>query len=68
MSGANSLSLERIAHAARVIDPVFLHTPQFVSSALSDRLGVRRALQRLLTPPCRFPCTACAFYARSGYT
>jgi len=30
--------------------------------------GVRRALQRLLVPPCRFACTACAFYARSGYT
>jgi hypothetical protein len=30
--------------------------------------GVRRALQRLLTPPCRFACTACIFYARSGFT
>jgi hypothetical protein len=30
--------------------------------------GVRRALQRLLSPPCRFACTACAFNARSGFT
>ena len=51
MNDASPLSLERIAHAARVIDPVFLRTPQFLSGALSDRLGVRRALQRLLTPP-----------------
>ena len=35
MNDVSSLSLERIAHAARVIDPVFLHTPQLVSGALS---------------------------------
>lgn len=30
--------------------------------------GVRRALQRLLSPPCRFTCSACDFYALSGHT
>jgi threonine dehydratase len=35
------LSLDRIAEAARIIDPVFLDTPQFVSGPLSEALGVR---------------------------
>ncbi|MGH9961116.1 MAG: hypothetical protein ACREBC_29010, partial [Pyrinomonadaceae bacterium] len=35
------LSLERIREAARVIDPVFLNTPQFLAEALSERLGLR---------------------------
>lgn len=35
------LSLERIEHAARVIDPVFTGTPQFVSDTLSEQLGLR---------------------------
>ena len=35
------LSLERIAEAARIVDPVFLATPQFVSDPLSDALGTR---------------------------
>ncbi|HEX5326412.1 MAG TPA: pyridoxal-phosphate dependent enzyme [Acetobacteraceae bacterium] len=35
------LSLDRIAEAARVIDPVFLATPQYVSEPLSEALGVR---------------------------
>src|SRR4029434_10170785 len=39
------LSLERIPQAAQTIDPVFLHTPQFVSEPLSDVLGVRLALK-----------------------
>lgn len=33
--------LERVEHAARVIDPVFLHTPQFVCEPLGEELGVR---------------------------
>lgn len=33
------LSLERIAEAARAIDPVFLNTPQFVDPELSRRVG-----------------------------
>lgn len=35
------LSLERIREATEVIDPVFLHTPQFISDGLSERLGLR---------------------------
>jgi len=35
------LSLDHIAKAARIIDPVFLATPQFVSEPLSETLGVR---------------------------
>jgi threonine dehydratase len=39
------LSLERIEEAARIIDPVFLHSPQFVCEPLSDELGSRVALK-----------------------
>lgn len=35
------LSLERIQEAARVIDPVFINTPQFLAEALTERLGLR---------------------------
>lgn len=42
---AHRLSLERVEHAARVIDPVFLHTPQFVCEPLGNELGVRLALK-----------------------
>jgi threonine dehydratase len=33
------ISLARIEEAARVVDPVFLNTPQFLSEPLSERLG-----------------------------
>jgi threonine dehydratase len=36
-----SLSLERIAEAATVIDPVFLDSPQFFSESLGRELGCR---------------------------
>jgi threonine dehydratase len=39
------LSLERIEQAARVIDPVFLNTPQFVCEALVEKLRTRLALK-----------------------
>lgn len=39
------LSLERVERAAGVIDPVFLHTPQFVCEPLGGELGVRMALK-----------------------
>jgi threonine dehydratase len=42
---ASRLSIERIEEAARVIDPVFLRTPQFVCEPLGDELGVRLALK-----------------------
>jgi threonine dehydratase len=38
-------SLERIEEAVRVIDPVFLDTPQFECEPLGDRLGARLALK-----------------------
>ena len=40
-----SISVANIEHAARVIDPAFLHSPQFFSEPLSRRLGVRTALK-----------------------
>jgi len=40
-----SISLDRIREAARVIDPVFLHTPQYECEPLSDRLGTRTVLK-----------------------
>ncbi|MCA1669435.1 MAG: threonine/serine dehydratase [Thermomicrobia bacterium] len=39
------LLLERIEQAARIIDPIFLHSPQFVCEPLSDELGVRLLLK-----------------------
>jgi threonine dehydratase len=35
------LTLARIEEASRVVDPVFLRTPQFLSEPLSDVLGLR---------------------------
>lgn len=42
------LSLAGIARAARIVDPVFLNTPQFVDEALSIALG-RRVLVKVET-------------------
>jgi threonine dehydratase len=42
---ASALSLERIEQAASVIDPVFLHSPQFEHERLSQRLGMRCVLK-----------------------
>jgi len=39
------LSRERIEHAAKVVDPVFLNTPQFVCEPLGEELGLRLALK-----------------------
>lgn len=38
-------SIERIEHAARAIDPVFLHTPQFEAEALGAVLGCRTVVK-----------------------
>ena len=38
-------SRDRIAEAARAIDPVFLNSPQFVCEPLSDELGTRLLLK-----------------------
>ena len=41
MTETRRLSLERIAHAATVIDPVFLNSPQFLVTSSSQQLGCR---------------------------
>ncbi|TMC83113.1 MAG: pyridoxal-phosphate dependent enzyme [Chloroflexi bacterium] len=40
-----SIKIERIRDAAAVIQPVFLHSPQFVCEPLSERLGVTTVLK-----------------------
>src|SRR2546425_12671931 len=40
-----SISLDRIAEAAEVLDRVFLDTPQFLCEPLSDRFGVAVVLK-----------------------
>ena len=40
-----SISIDRIREAAGVIDPVFLHTPQYECEPLSGRLGARIVLK-----------------------
>lgn len=41
MTEARGLSIERIAHAASLIDPVFLNTPQYRMAPLDGALGCR---------------------------
>ncbi len=53
MTRTSSLSLEHIAEAARIVDPVFLHSPQCVSGALSERVGVRVLCKVELLNPIR---------------
>lgn len=48
-----SISVDRIEEAAEVIDPVFLHTPQFVCEPLSYRLGVTTVLKVECVNPIR---------------
>lgn len=45
MTSPHRLSLERVYEARKLIDPVFLNTPQFVSEPLGDLLGVRLTLK-----------------------
>ncbi len=47
------LSLERIAEAARAIDPVFLHSPQFLCEGLSGELGCSLTLKVETVNPIR---------------
>jgi threonine dehydratase len=42
---SSRIRLERIESACKKIDPVFLHTPQFICEPLSDLLGVRLILK-----------------------
>ena len=50
---ARRITIDRIEAAARAIDPVFLHTPQWVNEPLSDELGVRVALKAETLNPIR---------------
>lgn len=45
MTETGRLSLERIAQARALIDPVFLDSPQFVAESLGDGLGCRVLLK-----------------------
>jgi threonine dehydratase len=48
-----SISVDRIRRAAGVIDPVFLHSPQYDCEPLSKRLGVSTILKVELANPIR---------------
>jgi len=45
LKSARRLSLGRVEQAARVIDPVFLNSPQFVCEPLGEELGARMAIK-----------------------
>jgi len=47
------LALDRIAEAARTVDPVFLHSPQFVCEPLAERVGGRLTLKVETVNPIR---------------
>jgi threonine dehydratase len=47
------LSLQAIQHASRVIDPVFLHSPQYECEPLSEALGCRLVLKNECANPIR---------------
>ncbi len=50
---ARRITIARIEAAARVIDPVFLHTPQWICEPLGEELGVRIALKAETLNPIR---------------
>ncbi|MEO5961573.1 MAG: pyridoxal-phosphate dependent enzyme [Opitutaceae bacterium] len=50
---AHRLQIENIREAAGVIDPVFLHTPQFVAESLSQLLGMRMLVKVETVNPVR---------------
>lgn len=50
---AHRISLDRIAAASEVIDPVFLNSPQYESEPLSDALGVRTVVKVETANPIR---------------
>jgi threonine dehydratase len=53
MTNPQRLSIERIAQAARLIDPVFLNSPQFQAESLSERLGCRLVVKVETANPIR---------------
>jgi len=50
---SHRISLERIAQAATLIDPVFLNSPQFLAESLSARLGCRLVVKVETANPIR---------------
>ena len=61
------LSLDRIREAGRIIDPVFLQTPQFVSEPLSDVLGMRLVVKvETLNPIRSFKGRGADFFVSAG--
>lgn len=61
------LSLEAIERAARSIDPVFLHTPQFESEPLSAAIGTRLTLKvETLNPIRSFKGRGADFFVREN--
>ena len=48
-----SISVSRIQEAAQVVDPVFLHSPQYDCEPLSGRLGVSTVLKVEMANPIR---------------
>lgn len=67
MSGEHRLSVDRIAEAARIIDPVFLHSPQFVTERLSARLGCEVTLKvETINPIGSFKGRGASYFVESG--
>jgi threonine dehydratase len=52
-AAARRITLDRIEAAGHAIDPVFLHTPQWVCEPLGDELGLRIALKAETLNPIR---------------
>jgi threonine dehydratase len=53
MTIPHRISLDRIAQAATLIDPVFLNSPQFLAESLSARLGCRLVVKVETANPIR---------------
>jgi threonine dehydratase len=53
MATPHRISLDRIAQAAALIDPVFLNSPQFLAESLSAQLGCRLVVKVETTNPIR---------------
>src|SRR6476620_6612265 len=53
MTTPNRISLDQIAQTATLIDPVFLHSPQFLAESLSAQLGCRLVVKVETTNPIR---------------
>ena len=53
MTNSHRISLDRIAQAATLIDPVFLNSPQFLAESLSAQLGCRLVVKVETANPIR---------------